>query len=70
MRQLDSAMVDGISQLFIDPTGELREKIGKLGLENRTKIFEVVFPKKEEEKKTGTKDSKSSRASKGSTAVQ
>ena len=67
---LDSAMVDGISKLFIDPTDELIKKIEKLGLENRTKIFEVVFPKKNEEKKTGTKDSKLSRASKGSTAVQ
>ena len=33
---LDSAMVDGISKLFIDPTDELIKKIEKLGLENRT----------------------------------
>ena len=60
--EIDDQWVEGLCGLFVDATDELKEKIKKLGVDNRNKIFQVVFPPAEDneatEKKTRGKTTK------------
>ena len=59
--EADNQMVDGICSLFVEAPEELKAKVKKLGVDNRTKIFHVVFPQDDDasaEKKTRGKTTK------------
>ena len=61
-QEIDDQWVEGLCGLFVDATDELKAQIRKLGIDNRNKIFQVVFPPAEDddatEKKTRGKTTK------------
>ena len=71
-QKVDRMMVEAMGELFYEYTDQAKSAVGRLTESQRSELIGLVFPKKAEEEEgeapPKTKKSKSSRASKGSTA--
>ena len=67
--KVDRMMVETMGELFYEYTDKAKAAVSRLTERQRSELIGLVFPKEAEEEAPPKKKSKSSRASKGSTAA-